>query len=494
MSAAERHAYHGDHPVLDPLVAKHIADITAAHTLIYIYPTWWSGLPAILKGWFERVMVPGTGFVFDAKGKVRPGLTNVRRLVGVSTYGSRWAYVKAINDNGRRTIMRAMRLSTGHAHPIDDGWRCTASTSATPGDRAAVPRSLRATGAIAVNVLIVFCHPTHESFTGASLQRVLAGLATAASRRARIVDLYAERFRPELSIDEHGTALDRPSRRPDLRAGIAGHIEHLQWAEALVFVYPTWWAGQPAMLKGWFDRVLVNGVAWHLPDGADRIRPLLTNIRRLVVVTSHGSTKFVNALEGEGGKRRRRRARAVHGDAARVVALYDIDRHVGQAAGVPRPGRAAAWPSVRLGRDHDEIEALASLLRGHRGGRHRHRRPRMPTMPSSGTTRPGRAEQGRQPAHAGIRRPHLAGRATTTSAASSSTTASCSSTCSAACVRRGTGSAGDDARLGGRRSHHRLDEYLDTAQVAVLAASKRLTTSTWWVCGNRSNTTLSTSR
>ncbi|MCU1361149.1 MAG: putative oxidoreductase [Ilumatobacteraceae bacterium] len=113
MSADERHAYHGDQPVLDPLVAEHIADITAAHTLIYVYPTWWSGLPAILKGWFERVMVPGVGFVFDAKGKVRPGLTNVRRLVGISTYGSRWAYVKAINDNGRRTIMRAMRLSTG---------------------------------------------------------------------------------------------------------------------------------------------------------------------------------------------------------------------------------------------------------------------------------------------------------------------------------------------------------------------------------------------
>ena len=113
MSADEREAYLGDHPVLDPLVDEHIADITQAHTLVYIYPTWWSGLPAILKGWFERVMVPGVGFVFDAKGKVRPGLTNVRRLVGISTYGSPRLYVRAINDNGRRTVQRAMRLSTG---------------------------------------------------------------------------------------------------------------------------------------------------------------------------------------------------------------------------------------------------------------------------------------------------------------------------------------------------------------------------------------------
>jgi len=44
-------------------------------------------------------------------------------------------------------------------------------------------------------------------------------------------------------------------------------------------------------------------VAWVLPEGAARIRPLLTNVRHLVVVTTHGSGKFVNALEGESGKR-----------------------------------------------------------------------------------------------------------------------------------------------------------------------------------------------
>jgi NAD(P)H dehydrogenase (quinone) len=113
MSAAEREAYHGDDPVLDPLVAEHIADLKAAHTLVFIYPTWWSSVPAVLKGWFERVMVPGVGFVFNDQQKVRPGLTNVKRLVGITTYGSPWRYIKTINDNGRRTIKRALRLSTG---------------------------------------------------------------------------------------------------------------------------------------------------------------------------------------------------------------------------------------------------------------------------------------------------------------------------------------------------------------------------------------------
>lgn len=112
MSAEEREAYHGDVPVIDPLVIEHITDLRDAHTLVFVYPTWWSSLPAVLKGWLERVMVPGVGFVFDERHKVRPGLTNVKRLVGIATYGSSWRSVKLINDNGRRTILRALRLST----------------------------------------------------------------------------------------------------------------------------------------------------------------------------------------------------------------------------------------------------------------------------------------------------------------------------------------------------------------------------------------------
>ena len=113
MSNDERHAYHGDQPVVDPLVARSIDAIQDAGMLVFVYPTWWSGLPAMLKGWLEKTMVPGVAFVFDAQGKVRPGLKTVRRIVGISTYGSRRGYVKAINDNGRRILLRALRLNTG---------------------------------------------------------------------------------------------------------------------------------------------------------------------------------------------------------------------------------------------------------------------------------------------------------------------------------------------------------------------------------------------
>ncbi len=65
------------------------------------------------------------------------------------------------------------------------------------------------------------------------------------------------------------------------------HVDSLRRAEALVLVYPTWWYGMPAMLKGWFDRVWAPGVAFHLGPGA--IMPALTNIRRIAVVTTYGS-------------------------------------------------------------------------------------------------------------------------------------------------------------------------------------------------------------
>jgi NAD(P)H dehydrogenase (quinone) len=112
MTREERTAYHTDSPILDPMVQRHADLVSRAEAFVFVYPTWWSTMPAILKGWLERVMVPGVGFVFDAHNRVRPGLMHVRRVVGISTYGSAWPYVKLMHDNGRRTLMRALRLNT----------------------------------------------------------------------------------------------------------------------------------------------------------------------------------------------------------------------------------------------------------------------------------------------------------------------------------------------------------------------------------------------
>ncbi|MBK5331554.1 MAG: NAD(P)H-dependent oxidoreductase [Ilumatobacteraceae bacterium] len=112
MSHDERQAYHSDRPLVDPMAERHAGIVKRAEALVFIYPTWWSTVPAILKGWLERVLVPGVGFVFDEHQHVRRGLTDVRRVVGISTYGSTRLYVKALHDNGRRTLTRALRMNT----------------------------------------------------------------------------------------------------------------------------------------------------------------------------------------------------------------------------------------------------------------------------------------------------------------------------------------------------------------------------------------------
>lgn len=175
-----------------------------------------------------------------------------------------------------------------------------------------------------MRVYVVHCHPSDASLVAAARDRVLAGLR-AAGHELRLTDLYAEGFTPELSAWERDHHLDDPANKP----AIAPYAANLQWCDALVLVYPTWWAGQPAMLKGWIDRVWVQGVAYDLPEGANTIRPRLRNIRRIVAVTTHGSSKLVNALEGEGGKRIVTRSlRVLCNRWARTtwLALYGVDR------------------------------------------------------------------------------------------------------------------------------------------------------------------------
>jgi putative NADPH-quinone reductase len=113
MSTAERVAYETETPLISDETKRHAEVLLQAEALIFVYPTWWSGLPAQLKGWLERVFVLGVAFRFNKHGKIRPNLQNVRHIIGVSTYGSPWRYVKLINDNGRRTLTRAIRMSTG---------------------------------------------------------------------------------------------------------------------------------------------------------------------------------------------------------------------------------------------------------------------------------------------------------------------------------------------------------------------------------------------
>lgn len=116
MTRAERLAYITDQPILDPMVAAHAASVRGAHTVVFVYRTVNWGVPAMLKGWFERVLVSGVAFTLDEKsGRFRPGLKQMRRIIGVSTYTASAGEMRFFNDAGRRIICRGLRLSAPRA-------------------------------------------------------------------------------------------------------------------------------------------------------------------------------------------------------------------------------------------------------------------------------------------------------------------------------------------------------------------------------------------
>ena len=113
-----------------------------------------------------------------------------------------------------------------------------------------------------MRILIVYAHPRADSLA-AALRDATKSALEARGHEVELRDLYAEGFQPAMSAEERGRHHDVP-RNLD---GIEDHVASLQRAEALVLVHPTWWYGMPAMLKGWFDRIWVPGVAFRLGDG-----------------------------------------------------------------------------------------------------------------------------------------------------------------------------------------------------------------------------------
>ena len=149
-----------------------------------------------------------------------------------------------------------------------------------------------------MRALVIHCHPRPDSFTAAVRDRVLDRLR-AAGAEVRLRDLYAESFDPVLSRAELDIYED-PARNTD---PVAGHVDDIRWCDTLIFVYPTWWYGLPAMLKGWLDRVLLPGVAFEMPDENGDIKPGLTHITRLGVFTTCGASWWLTRLVGDPGRR-----------------------------------------------------------------------------------------------------------------------------------------------------------------------------------------------
>jgi len=123
-----------------------------------------------------------------------------------------------------------------------------------------------------MKVLIVYAHHEPRSFNAALLQRSLDTL-NAKGHEVRVSDLYAMGFNPVAGPEDFKSRrfpdalqYDREQKHAHEHDAFAddikGEIDKLLWCDFLILQFPLWWWSLPAILKGWIDRVFVNGVVY----------------------------------------------------------------------------------------------------------------------------------------------------------------------------------------------------------------------------------------
>jgi len=126
-------------------------------------------------------------------------------------------------------------------------------------------------------VLVVFAHPNSKSFCGA-LRDITVQKLTAAGYKVIESDLYQMGFNPVFNLRDVGEDLPNKDismsndqkkvvEEHRVKADAQAELDKLNSASYIIFIAPTWWGTVPAILKGWFDRVLLKGAAFDVPDG-----------------------------------------------------------------------------------------------------------------------------------------------------------------------------------------------------------------------------------
>jgi NAD(P)H dehydrogenase (quinone) len=138
-----------------------------------------------------------------------------------------------------------------------------------------------------MQILSVLAHPRRDSLTGATFDRLNAGLA-AAGHRVTEADLTAEGFDPRLG----------PADEPDwddagklYSAEVQREMDRIRTHQGIVMVFPVWWWSVPALLKGWIDRVWNRGFAY---SGTEN----LSNHKALMVGVAAGGAKTYDGPRG----------------------------------------------------------------------------------------------------------------------------------------------------------------------------------------------------
>jgi NAD(P)H dehydrogenase (quinone) len=203
-----------------------------------------------------------------------------------------------------------------------------------------------------MKVFVVYWHPEPQSFNGAMFRTACTTLA-ATGHEVKISDLHEMRFDPissrknfstvkdpnylKLQIEEmHATEMNGFSEE------IESEIRKLEWCDLMIWQFPLWWFGLPAVLKGWVDRVLAMGRTY----GGNRIYQsgVFRGKRALLSLTTGGP---------EGAYRKE----AFNGDIAAI--LRPIQRGMLQFVGFDVLAPQIVYGPVRL-TEEQRKQALAA--------------------------------------------------------------------------------------------------------------------------------------
>ncbi|RWN89663.1 MAG: flavodoxin family protein [Mesorhizobium sp.] len=116
MTRQERLDYHSQRGAADA-AAPYVERLLRADALVLSYPVWNYGFPAILKGFFDRVFLPGVSFKL-VDGKAQPSLHNIRKVAAVTTYGGSRFRAMLMGDPPRKLIKRMLRATVKPGAPV----------------------------------------------------------------------------------------------------------------------------------------------------------------------------------------------------------------------------------------------------------------------------------------------------------------------------------------------------------------------------------------
>ncbi len=147
-----------------------------------------------------------------------------------------------------------------------------------------------------VDTLVIYAHPNTEGHNSKVLEEIRHELVLQ-EESFEIVDLYKLKYDPVLADKEHYT-----SGKRDITTQNKAFQKKIENAKHLIFIFPVWWGGMPAILKGFFDRVLTSRFAYKyvplpFPIFGIKFRPVgLLKGKRAAVFMTVGSPRWIHRI------------------------------------------------------------------------------------------------------------------------------------------------------------------------------------------------------